>query len=360
MSPTTFTIGGFFTSPEEVIGAATRLEQAGVDGMFSGDSQCLAIDPFVALTIAASVTEQLELSTGVTNPYTRHPAVLASAAASIQAFSRGRFTLGIGRGDSALAYVGAAPVSPSRLEAALVQIQGYLRGAAIELDPPSGDVRPIAELGSIGHAPETSSLRWLSSEQRKVPVEVMATGPRVIALAARLADRLTFSVGASEERLRAAIDLARGARVSAGLDPDALELGAHVSIVPHPNVDVARSLAAGAVASSARFSVMHGSPVSIAVDDDDRGVFERVRASYDMDRHDSPELSLGVLTAEFVDRYAVVGGVDLCVARLQRLASLGLSHFLTGRGRGEAVTNEDGVLSQRLLVEEVIPAVHAA
>ena len=50
------------------------------------------------MTTAAVATERLRLSTGVTNPVTRHPAVTAGAAASVQSVSGGRMSLAIGRG----------------------------------------------------------------------------------------------------------------------------------------------------------------------------------------------------------------------------------------------------------------------
>src|SRR5437899_629755 len=61
---------------------AERAEAAGWDGMLVVDSQNLAGDPYVGLAVAAGATERLLLGTGVTNPWTRHPAVTACAIAS--------------------------------------------------------------------------------------------------------------------------------------------------------------------------------------------------------------------------------------------------------------------------------------
>ena len=48
----------------------------------------------------------LRFATGVTNAHTRHPAALATVAATVQETSGGRFVLGIGRGDTALFHLG--------------------------------------------------------------------------------------------------------------------------------------------------------------------------------------------------------------------------------------------------------------
>jgi len=73
----------FWTSSRSLPGAATatakRIEDEGWNGLTFTDSQNLSGDPYVALTCAALATTRLGLGTGVTNPWTRHPAVTASA-----------------------------------------------------------------------------------------------------------------------------------------------------------------------------------------------------------------------------------------------------------------------------------------
>jgi probable F420-dependent oxidoreductase len=56
------------------------------------------LDPFVALTVAAAVTTQLELMTGVCLVAQRDPIVTAKAVASLDHVSGGRFCFGVGYG----------------------------------------------------------------------------------------------------------------------------------------------------------------------------------------------------------------------------------------------------------------------
>ena len=67
--------------------AARKIEADGWDGQMFMDSQCLTADPYVRMGVWAAATERLKLSTGVTNPLTRHPAVTAAAAATVQSIS---------------------------------------------------------------------------------------------------------------------------------------------------------------------------------------------------------------------------------------------------------------------------------
>src|SRR5258708_38007915 len=77
-----------------VTAQAERAERLGWDGITFTDSQNLVGDPFVAVALAASVTERLRFATGVTNAFTRHPAALANVAAAVHAPSTGRSVLG--------------------------------------------------------------------------------------------------------------------------------------------------------------------------------------------------------------------------------------------------------------------------
>ena len=205
--------------PGTIAGAARRLEDEGWRGLALGDSQNLAADPYIELTLAAAATTTLGLGTAVTNPITRHPAATATAIATVQAESGGRAVLGIGRGDSALAHIGLAPAPVAMFEGYVAQVQGYLRGEEVPFDTPvtrSGGTRTADALHMAG-APTASRLRWLPEGLAKVSVDVMATGPKVIAAAARVADRMTFAVGADPGRLRWAMDTAATARSEAGL-----------------------------------------------------------------------------------------------------------------------------------------------
>src|ERR1700730_4941904 len=122
---------GTFPVPGRIAAVAEMAEEHGWDGLAFTDSQNLGGDAFAALAIAAHSTRRITLATGATNPATRHPAVVASAIATIQVESGGRAFLGIARGDSALASIGRAPLALGQFASSLRDIQTYLRGEAV-------------------------------------------------------------------------------------------------------------------------------------------------------------------------------------------------------------------------------------
>jgi probable F420-dependent oxidoreductase len=71
-----------------------RAEAAGWDDLWTGETN--GSDGFTPLVLAAAHTERMRLGTGIVNPFTRGPAVLAQHAAALADASRGRFVLGLG------------------------------------------------------------------------------------------------------------------------------------------------------------------------------------------------------------------------------------------------------------------------
>jgi len=321
---------------------AERAEASGFDGILMVDSQNLAGDPYVALAIAAHATSRLKLGTGVTNPVTRHPAATASAIATVQGESGGRAQLGIGRGDSALAYIGHAPAPVDVFERYLVDLQAYLRGDEVPF-PADADLDRLR----LADAPTSSRMAWVSMTGAKVPVSVAATGPRVIKIAAKHAERVTLAVGADPERVKWGVDLAR--------ENGASSIGAYVNVVAHDDVDTAISLAEGGLASFARFSVMHGSP-SGPVSDDQRDVLTSVHRAYDMTAHTRAKTpQAAALTRDFAERFAVVGPAEQCVSRIADLVALGLDHVVI-IGPSMGADRDEVAAAQLRFTEEVLPA----
>ncbi len=338
--------------------AARRLEAEGWTGMGIVDSQCLSGDPYVAAAIAGAATSTLMLATAVTNTATRHPAVAATAAASVQAETGGRFVLGIGRGDSALAYLGLAPASVAQFAAHLERLQGYLRRDEVPFDLAADAVNGLHSSATLhmDNEPTVSRLRWLRDGSVKVPVDVAASGPKVIDVAARLADAVTFAVGVDPARIRWAIDRAHQARAAAGLDPATLGLGAYVPLFVHDDPATARQLISGSVGSFARFSVMHGT-VTGPVTESQRDTLTKVHAAYDMTAHFTQgSRQSQQLTDEVIDAFALAGPPSYCLERLEQLRELGLRRFyLTGPGLGS--DREAAAASHRRIVAEILPAI---
>ncbi|MEM9034556.1 MAG: LLM class flavin-dependent oxidoreductase [Actinomycetota bacterium] len=314
---------------------AQTFEQAGWDGVYLADTQNLTGEIYASLGLAVSATDRLTLATGVTNPVTRHPAVTASAISTVQVASGGRAVLGIGRGDSSLGYLGRQPAPVADFEAYVARVRGFLHGEEVDL----GDA--------------TSRNTWIAeSGQPPAPIDVAATGPKVTAIAARHADRVTFGVGADPARLRDAIALVRAERERAGLDPASISVGAYVNTAAHPDPAAARAIVRGGTASFAHFSGMAGAPKAAGPD---AAVFEAIGRDYDMSGHASASAGhASAMPDEFVDRFAVAGPVEHCISRLSELVEAGVERLVLVTGSRDAERGTVGA-SMRRLASEVLP-----
>ena len=349
----------FWTStvaaPTRSAAFASQAEAEGWDGMLVVDSQNLSGDPYVCLALGASASERLGLATSVTNPVTRHPAVTASSALTLQRLSQGRMVLGIGRGDSALAHLGRAPARLGWFENYLASLQAYLRGDEVAFADAAipDEAAPPAEKLGLAHGPPTSAIQWIG-DGPKVPVEVAATGPKVIGIAARHAERVMLAVGAEPKRIAWGMDTARAAAQAAGRDPDSLSFGAYVNIVCHDDAEIGRELGRATTGLFARFSVMYGE-VSGPADDDQREVFRNLHDRYDMTAHGRQGgQQTTALTDEFIDGYAIVGPPGHCAERLQALVDAGIDKFAV-MGPNFAAGSPDALAAARRFTAEVLP-----
>jgi 5,10-methylenetetrahydromethanopterin reductase len=302
----------------------------------------------------AAATERLKLSTGVTNPLTRHPAVTATAAATLQSISNGRAVLGIGRGDSALAYLGHAPADLAVFRRTLGDLQTLLRGGEVAFGADDCIASSLDTL-SLGDRPAACRLKWLPADLPKVPLDVAATGPKVIEMSAPIAERVTFSVGAIPERISWALGLARAARRKQGLNEDGVSYGAQIILVCHPDREAVRTAATSLVAPLARFQVIQGVAAGPQSGDDQEN-FDAIRAGYDMTRHGSlshDKIKGAALTWDFVQRFAIVGPPEHCIERLRQLAALGIERFVIV---GPGFHPEAAPAGRGLFVREVLPS----
>ncbi len=343
------------SNPHIVAAEAERIEADGWHGGVMVDSHCLFPEVWSTLALCAAKTKTLRLSTGATNPVTRHPSVTAASAATLQLISNGRAALGVARGDSALATLGAAPVQIGKFEHYLTMIQRYLRGETIPLAEVSEavvDAPHDFDKLSVGTAPVGSQLGWLKqSDLPKVPLEAFATGPKAIEAAARTGDWVMLAVGADVNRLKWGMEIAQAAAKAAGRE---IKIGAFLPVVPHPDMAVARRLATPLVGTTGRFSVMNKKVVGPTTERQ-KETLEKLGAKYDVNAHGKIGVHSEGLDEEFIDQFGVVGSPSYCIDRMQELMSLGLSRFNVLNG-SLMPDDADDVASRKLLSDTVLPA----
>ncbi|MGH2963536.1 MAG: LLM class flavin-dependent oxidoreductase [Solirubrobacterales bacterium] len=207
-----FGIGLPPTGPlNEVLHTATEVEELGFDFLWLNDDR-LGRDPFALLAAIAQRTERIRLGPGVTNPYSRHAALIATSMATLDELSGGRAVLGLGAGGTNHSALGIRRTAPTKaLREAVEVIRGLLTGAHVTVE---GRV-VTAHDASLDFEPHRDRL----------PIYIGARGPRVLQLAGEIADGTIVGNVATEEGWSyAKRQLDRGAARAGGRRLEELEL----------------------------------------------------------------------------------------------------------------------------------------
>ena len=164
---------------EQVVNAAVTAEELGCIRVWIPDEGLAARECWVTLGAVAAATGSVEVGTGITNAYTRHPGMTAAAVATLDEASGGRAALGIGAGGAltltALAIERRAPITAMR-----------------ELVTTS---RALWSGGTVDHVGVAGGFRAarLGYGRPDIPIWLAGRGPRVMRLAGELADGFIMS-----------------------------------------------------------------------------------------------------------------------------------------------------------------------
>src|SRR5260370_25891160 len=101
----------------EVVEWARAVERHGYDLLGISDSQSVSRDVYVTLAHCATATRRIRFGSRVITPVTRHPAVAASAAATLEELAPGRTLIRIGSGGRGADTLGAAAAPPAEVRA---------------------------------------------------------------------------------------------------------------------------------------------------------------------------------------------------------------------------------------------------
>lgn len=160
---------------------------------------------------ALAVTEHMRVGIAATNHNTRHPLVTASWATTMHRFSGGRFTLGLGRGIGALHQAfGLPPVTTAQMEDFAEILRRLWRGETIVAhDGPAGKFR---------------ALHLDSAFDENIRLGLVAFGPATLALGGRAFDDVILHTFFTEETLQRCVRIVKDAALSAGRDPDSVQV----------------------------------------------------------------------------------------------------------------------------------------
>jgi 5,10-methylenetetrahydromethanopterin reductase len=297
-----FGVGLFPTEPlQKMIHLAKVSEEVGFSHIWVGDSHLIWREAYVNMTAMLLNTSKVKFGTGVTNPLTRHPSVLASAYATLEEYAPGRMIVGIGLGDSSVETMGMKPSTLANFEKSLQQMRELFVGKEAELP--------------------TGKIHLLHPCKRELPIYVAASGPRMLELSGRIADGIIVLVGVADDYIAHAREKIAAGATAAGRQLTAIKL---VLWVP---CAVSESASAkDAVKAHVARVVAH--PLPYVLDPNEQKVLEEIRKTYDYYHHmDQQANHAEVIPDWLVDKFAIAGTVDQCRAQIERIKKSGIQQI---------------------------------
>jgi 5,10-methylenetetrahydromethanopterin reductase len=315
-------------------GMVEEIESLGFDHLWLTDSSLHARNCYAYLTLAAARSSRLLIGTAVTNPATRHPAITAAAAATIDEISGGRMILGIGAGDRPLLALGLRPSRLATVEAAIAGMRALWRGETVDLN--AGDLsagaRSAGDLstGQLNTGEFSLSDAHLRFPARPdLPVFISASGPKTLDLAGRVADGVILLVGLFPEALDWAISrVARAADAADRACP-------HIAVFAYGAVaedeaaalEEARSIAAWFPQTAPHICALAGLPSELV---------DAVRAGYAGGEFQEAAAAARGLPDDFVRKVALAGNQARAAAQIRAALDAGADSvhvFPLGRDR---------------------------
>lgn len=212
-------------APDRVVHLARLVEAHGFQDFWFADEKFYR-DPYVSLAHVAHDTSTIRLGTCVTDPFTRHPAVIAMAAATLDEISAGRAVLGLGAGFSGLEAMGVPRTKTVRtLRQAIDGIRRLWAGETVRLEDEAFVLRDA---------------RLDFAVRQEIPIMLATSGRQVLRLAGEAADEVMLGdLGSAAVVAPALAEVERGAE-RAGRSIQRMNRIARLNLVLSEDLEAAR------------------------------------------------------------------------------------------------------------------------
>jgi 5,10-methylenetetrahydromethanopterin reductase len=294
-------------------------------------------DPWVQLGALATATSRVSIGVCVTDPYHRHPALTATAAATLQELSGGRALLGVGAGSTGFGVLGIEPKQPAQAVTEFIELCRRMWT----------ETEPFSYAGRLAHFSE-GVLDF--KPPQPIPIYVAARGPKMLAAAARKGDAVligSFVRGPGLDYALRTIQEAEAAR-DAGLRPVRKAVWAYFSVAT--DGEKARRAATRGIALALRSSLSLLIDVGYEIPAD---LIELIRNRRHALNPDEVDWVMARLPASMIDDLTLAGDVDQVLEKLHALSARGVDEvaLLPFAPLGSSLREMVGTL-----LREVVPA----
>lgn len=286
----------------ELTSLASSIERLGFDWLWINEDR-LQKDSFTVLAGLAKDTDSIRLGPGVTNPFTRHPALIASAIATLDELSEGRAVLGLGAGGTNHRMLGLERRAPaSALRDAITVIRRLIAGDSVTVEGATVRTRD-AELD-------------FEPIRDRIPMYIGARGPKILELGGQLADGVIVGNVATASGWHYALERVQAGATRAGRDVREVELVAWL----YTSIDDDPEAARAAVRHMVATTLVTSRPIlaQLGVELPERFAHEMERAQWKLSSSVIGPAS-ALVPDELLSKFALAGTAAECREALGRL-----------------------------------------
>ena len=205
-------------SSAKVPGISMRTEAKGFSGLWFGETTLR--DASILAAIAAASTRRIQLGTSIVNVYTRTPSQLALLAGTLNEFSGGRFTLGLGVSTAAIVetWHGQKYEKPIlHLDETVRLLRSYFSGEKFSYD-------------GVYSSPKSARLKATPSPK----IALAALNDKMIGKAAKLADRIILNLYPPQQIKHALSIIDQACHDAGGKPRPTLSVMLYAYVLPDP------------------------------------------------------------------------------------------------------------------------------
>ena len=263
---------------------------------------------FSLLGYLGAATERIKLGVGVTNPYTRNPALLAMATATLDRITGGRFLLGLGRSERS--------VIQDKMGMSYGNSQEAMKGAVSLVKRLLSGERVTDSAG-----PFTLRTARLATTpiQQNLPIYLAAIGKKGLRLAGAIADGVLLNAYVPPSYVKYAVEEIHSAAQEAGRDPQSIDIACMLvvritdepeTLLPTLKKRIVRLLDEAYVGE-----------ILLGKGGFDPSILGPLRDSY---AKDEGKEAVGLITDEMIESFYLIGSVEKCKERIAEYRQAGV------------------------------------
>jgi len=303
----------------EMLSYVKTAEKDGFESVWVAEDYFLR-DAISTMAVFAYATDRIGIGTGVINPYTRNPVLIAETMAALDELSGGRMILALGTGvPNLVEQMGIRFQRPMRMMRESVKVirETIRAGAARERVSFKGQSLNVADI-DLGSNPYFGLLKRFVPPRDKIPIYVAAMGPKMLQLAGEIGDGVLLGAGCSSGYVKSAVEKIRTGAMRAGRAPEEVDVASLIIM----SVSKKGQFDAPGIKGYIAFLLAFMTEDLMKMSGVDPNQVEPIKKAF---KENGIKEAIKYLPDEITARFCVLGSPESCLSKIREYVSAGVN-----------------------------------